>query len=1122
MLRKPAIHNHLLAFTAQSNLWVADRDGTNPRRLTTQIRVETDAAFSPDGQWLAFTGQHEGGPQVYRIPVEGGEPERLTHDQNGSFCLGWLPNDAGVLIRSSRAHPQKRSRIYSVPAEGGVPTPLPLPEAEFAAVHPDGRIVFVPTSADAIPRRGYRGGKMDTLWLYQEAQFHALTDGSFIATTPFWLGNDLYFIGDRDETGVSRLYRFDWETQSAHPVEGCPTGIAYPKTDGETVVFERGDELVTWEPRSGTATPLRISPPYDPQPFSRRQQPVTQFLAGQELELLSAPRHAIDRGGERLLLEFRGQILELSESSGTAETRLYRPGSRCRYPSPSPSGAEFAVVADLPFGPEPAGTAEQRLWLCNDSGPLRPLTPVLRYFPEQPVWSPDGRWIALGDRALRILLVDTQGGEGAEYRVVEQGRRSFTSAGVNASYCFSPDGKWLAYSNRGDNWLGVICLYELATQRRYALTTPEIHTDSPTFSSEGKWLYFRAATGFYREPSGLCFLDGLNVSATLYRIPLKKLLAALPSRTPGATSPASDTPPTDVSGLALPLLETISLDRRVRPRQILAAREHLLVVNEQPHPGESSSTDLYAYPMPESSEARLAAPLWIIPEVDSLQLSPQGDALLLQTGGDLQRVRLNRSHLGVGGETRKVLVEDSYGSRLVHVLAPGGPRPVDLQRAVLEIDPRAEWRQMLWEAWRLARDVFWNPYYNGVDWPGIWRQYEHRLDQVTDRLELNDLLTQLLAELKASHVSVSGGDVDGFGAGLNIGYLGADLVPAPAGDCWQIQRILRHDPYQPRSRSPLREAGIQEGMYIHRVNGRAASHAVDFNQLMLNCGNRQVNLEVSTAPTPTTSLQTYQLRALKSEAELRYQDWVERQRERVLQQAGPAVGYVPVRNMLLSGLLDFARYYFPQLHCRALILDVRNNEGGNISNTLLMHLSAKFDAFLHSPFGGSYPRANHGFGGKLLVLCDETTVSNAEEFCQGVKTLGVGRLVGRRTFGAGVSPIRYSLLDQGQIKVPNVGIWSPTGDWIVETEGVTPSVPVAYCPAKELQGDALLEAAIQELDAGEKEVERSGNQRRLGYAGDVIGPKHLYDQVEPPPAMPPMPHLLDDHPRFPGQPDYGK
>jgi tricorn protease len=1039
-LTEPDLRGDTVVFVSEGDLWSVSLAGGTARRLTRSDGLEASPRISPDGRWIAMMAEYRKNADVYVIPVEGGPPRRLTYHPDPDRPIGWLPDGSGVVFRSYRESPSWRPEAYVVPLSGGAPEKLPLGEVGHLSLSPDGRrAVFTQFALDYAHWDRYLGGLSEDLWLadLEAGTFRRLTDYPGRDAFPMWYGERIYFVSDRD--GLAEIYCLDPATGDVRRVTHHEEyGIRHAAIDGSRIVFQRAGALflLDLETESERPIPIRLS--------SDRRQTLPRYVAARDF----LTDYDLSPDGERLLIEARGELLLVPLGKGPRRLLTRTPGVREFQAAWLPGGDGVVFCSDRWGGME---LAELEL----SGGAPRALTSRTRVRKFPPRVSPDGRFVAYGDRAgiLRVLERAT----GRTRVVAERGAWEITQ------YSWSPDSRWLAFAKPEANGFPSIFLYSLSEERVIRVTGPQTYDHHPVFDPGGRYLYFLSERDL--EPlQGSIDFDAVFPHATRpYLVllqagrisPFDPLYEPPGEGTPAGSEGAGAGKKKDEATAPAVRIDEAGLMDRVLPfplpggeyKGLLALDEGILYLGrclEETWRSTFSEEDaprfeLYSY------ELGADEPELVVRGVQSYSLS-----------GDRRKLVVRR------GKT--LLVMDAT---VRDYAAAAGPDPeqgveeVALRGLELRVDPPAEWRQILDEAWWLYRDLFWSRTMAGVDWEACRRRYAALLPLVGNRRELNQVLGEMIAELCTSHGYVGGGDVEKT-RHASVGLLGADL--APAEDGFRITRLLRGDPWVPDARGPLSapHLDVREGDVITAIDGVPLDGGTNPYRLLETRADEVVELTLRRGKRPP---RTVALKTLADDHPLRYLDWVRRNRERVEQAGGGRVGYLHVPDMMGPGLVAFTRDYYAQLARPALIIDVRFNEGGYVSEMLVNRLQRQIAGFWRPRTGISERYPYWGNLNHIAVLINGDTSSDGEAFARGVQLLRLGTIVGARTWG-GVIGIDdgESLIDGGYLAVPFLAWWDPERGWDVENQGVIPDVEVQIEPGHLVRGeDPQLERAVEVL-----------------------------------------------------------
>lgn len=1048
LLRMPTVSATSVAFVYAGDLWVAPRAGGEARQLTTHPGLEVNPRFSPDGRWIAFTGEYDGNPDVFVVPAAGGEPRRLTFHPGADVVEGWTPDGRAVLFSSARYSHAGFHRLFTVPVEGGFEEPLPMPMAERGAYAPDARRIAYNPIRNLWTEgtwRHYRGGQEPFIWLFDFAtqETEAVPHQNASDTWPMWIGDVVYFVSDLD--GTMNLFGYDTQTKRLSQVtHHADFDVKNASAGAGVIVYEQGGRVHLFDPASGMTTALAIHLEADLPTVRSHYVNAVPFIQNADL----SPT------GVRALFEARGDIFTVPAKKGDIRNLTRTPGIAERYPAWSPDGRTIAYFSDA--------SGEYRLVLRDQGGTGEEIAvpldgPTFYYLP---VWSPDSRRLAYTDKRLKLWMVDL---DSKHPVLVDSDTYEHPERRLSAP-AWSPDGTWLAYAKILPNHLRAIFLYDVAGRAAHQVTDGRSDAVSPVFSLDGKYLYFAASTNY-----------ALNVGwidLTSIERPVRRGLyvVVLDRSAPSPFAPESDEETADSARAGARTDSTRrgvdSLTARARARaradttrrgadSLPATKIDLAGIDQR----------ILALPVPERDYSALAAAA--AGRLFYLESVPNQPGFVLHRFDHKER-KTEDFLTGVqafwmshdGKKLMYAATGDVYGVVATDGKASVGDGKLNLTTMQVYVDPRAEWRQMFEEFWRLERDFFYDPGMHGADWPAIRERYRPWLAHVGRRNDLNYLIAQMMGEMVVGHNFAGGGDLPRIDT-VPVGLLGADF--ALDSGFYRFRRILGGLNWNPGLRAPLTEPGVAvgQGDYLLAVNGRTLRAPTNVYALFENTVGRQTVLTVNARPTLTGS-RTVTVVPIASEDRLRHRAWVEHNQHVVDSLSGGRVAYVYLPDTYSGGYTEFNRYYFSQLDRSAVVVDERFNGGGDIADYVEDLLNRPVLAYMATRNGRVFPSPTGSIFGPKVMIINEYAGSGGDALPLYFRRRGLGQLVGKRTWGGLVGIYDYPpLMDGGSVTAPRIALFSPSGDWDAENVGVAPDVEVEMTPRLVIQGhDPQLEAAV--------------------------------------------------------------
>jgi tricorn protease len=1047
-VRTPTIAGERVVFVCEDDLWEVGAEGGVARRLTTAAGECSLPRLSPDGTRLAYVGRDEGHAELYVMDAEGGPATRLTHLGSEVLqCTGWSRDGRTIYFTSDAGSPfVKETLAFRIDAAGGEPVALDLGHAMTIDVAANGATAIGRNAIDPARWKRYRGGTAGQLWVDARgdgAYARVLKDVNGNLVWPMWLGERIFFLSDHE--GIGNIYSAAPDgTDLRRHTDEREYYARFPATDGTRIVYACGAELVLLDPRDGSVRRIPVRTPSSAPETARR------FVDAGELLETWQPSH----DGTALALVSRGHAFTMPLWE-EAVTLYSGDGARRRLATWLPDDKRIAYVDDA------SGYERIALAPVDQSAPPAYVTDTDYGVLHELAVAPAGERIAFATNRHELWLLDLGGAP----------RKLDTSVGDRiAELAFSPDGAWLAYTHSPKAHTSIIRLAECATGRIVDATTPLREDRSPAWDPAGDYLYFISTRDFHPVYDALQFELSFPEASRPYLLTLRETLANPFVPKPASLHKSHDDdddeddddkgepkakPPVVVEAEGLPLrmlafpVEEGAYDRiaGARGRAVFTRFPvHGIRPGEREHDGESDG-ELLAYDFEEQRGATLAS------ELDDFVLGPDARTLVYASHGKLRAIDA-AGDLPEEGDEDKPPTETGRRSGWL-----------DLSRASVPVEPRAEWAQMLREAWRLQRENFWDPEMSGIDWDAVLRRYAALVPALRTRNELSDLIWEMQGELGTSHAYESGGDRP-LPPQYKRGFLGADIVWDESAAGYRVTRILRGDPWNREADSPLAEPGVdvKVGDLIVAVGGRPLSAGVGPGALLVNQAGRDIVLSVvrGAGSAPRRVL----VRTLRDERMLRYRAWVEANRAAVHARSNGRVGYVHVPDMGPWGFAEFHRGYLSEFDRDGLIVDVRYNRGGHVSALLLEKLARKRVGYDISRWGPAQPYPEESVAGPIVALTNQFAGSDGDIFSHCFKLYGLGPLVGMRTWGGvvGINP-RHMLVDGTQTTQPEYSFWFSDVGWQVENYGTDPTHEVDIAPQDTLAGrDPQMDTALRLMD----------------------------------------------------------
>lgn len=1034
LLRFPDVHGDRIAFVHAGDIYIVGAQGGTAQRLTSHPGAELYPKFSPDGRQIAFSAEYNGTRQVYVMPAAGGEPRQLTWyndigpqpPRGGTDyrVLDWTPDGRHVVVRANRNPTGDRDgRPYLVPVDGGMETPLAVPESGGGMLSPDGtKFVYTPIDREFRSWKRYRGGRAQDVWVYDLARdtSQRLTETRATDHQPMWIGDTVYFVSDREYT----LNLYAMPATGGEPeklTDFSDFDILWPSAGPDSLVFENGGSIWHFDPatRAAREVPIRVAGDFpEAQP---RFVKASEFVESFDI----AP------DGARAVFGARGELFTLPAEHGEPRNVSNTPDHREHSVAWSPDGRLIAYLSDA--------TGEYELYVRaqDGSGEPRQLTRDSDIWKFAPVWSPDSSRIAFADKRQRLRVVEVANGRVRE--IDTSTREDITD------YSWSPDSRWLAYVKTEGGRNPSLWAHDLGAGSSVQLTDGTTPDRNPVFDPKGRYLYFLSDRDYNLSFSSYEFNWLYSDSTRIYA-------ATLAADGPALFRPRSDETGVDAdgngngngddegagSGPPRVRIDADGFAARVQVlkapagayRSLTANADGVFVVAGGGRNGAPSLNYL-------ATEGDKLQP--VAEAVGSYALSADGKKLLLRQRNDY------------------AIVDAAPDAKV----ADG---KLALDRWELRIDPRREWRQQFVDGWRILRDWFYDPGMHGQDWDAIRDRYEPLLAHVNTRADLDYVFAEIAGEANAGHVYVEAGDQPSVQR-RSGGLLGAEIVAHSSG-AFRIERIFPEDASDLSARSPLAAPGVNvsNGEFILAVDGVDARSVRNFYQLLENKADRVVTLRVAADPGGRGAREV-RVHTIASEHNLRYVDWVQQRRAMVDELSGGRIGYIHVPNTAVEGSLETFRGLVAYADREALIIDDRYNGGGFIPDRLVELLAR--EPLNYWKRRGLDPQATpmlHHRGPKAMLINGQAS-SGGDALPYYFRKLGLGTIIGTRTWGGliGISG-NPRLADNGAILAATFSFMDTDGNWAVENEGVAPDIEVVDRPEQIAAGrDPSVEKAVEVL-----------------------------------------------------------
>ncbi len=1077
MLRYPDVSATRIAFCYAGDIWVAPKAGGLAQRLSSPRGEETFPRFSPDGSQIAFSGNYDGNTDIYVVPTTGGLPRRLTFHGAPDRVLEWYPDGKSILFATTRTSEKDRfNQLYRMPLEGGLPEKLPVPYGEFGAISPDGKtLAYIPISVDFRTWKRYRGGMNPALWLFDLQTYAAknITGNDSANSQPMWHGSTLYFLSDRDRNRRANIWAYDLKKEKFRAVTTFEEfDVHFPSIGPDDIVFENAGRLYLLDLATEKYSEVHIQVVTDRATLKPHLEDVSKAASSPD----------ISPSGKRVVFSARGDLFTVPAEHGVVRNLTRSSGVAERYPVWSPDGKTIAYFTDR------SGEYELALRPADGSGKEQTLTQLGPGFRYRPAWSPDSKKLVFIDQKMAVQLHDL---DKKQTRQIARQLWMYNESLDRLRFSWSKDSRWIAFPIDLPILHTAIALYDTRDDKLHTVTSGYYDDEEPVFDPDGKYWFYRSGREFvpvYGDEDNTFIYPN---TYQLVAVPLRKDVAsplaprnddegdkdkkdkadkkksddtkkdepkldekkdepkkedaksddkdeAKDKKSDEKDEAKEEKPPKpveiDLEGFEL---RAVELPTKAGYFGDLAAVSGKLIYRKLPRAGSGEEKSHLMFYDLEKREDKT-----ILDDVDDAILAAKGEKILVRRKNEY------------------AIIEPKDGQKF--------EKKVPVASLETVIDPPAEWKQLFTDAWRLERDYFYDPHMHGVDWPAMRQRYGALLENAVTRWDVTYLLGELIAELNASHTYRSGGDVE-TPLERGVGYLGVDF--SVENGAYRIRKIVTAAPWDIENRSPLLAPGldIKEGDYLLAVNGLSLDPAQEPYAAFQGLADKPVFLTVNSQPTLEGSREVL-VKTLASEARLRNLAWIEKNRKTVEQTSDGKLGYVYVPDTGRGGQTELVRQFRAQFNKEGLVIDERFNSGGQIPDRFVEILSRKTLNYWGVRDGQDWAWPQIANSGPKAMLINGWSGSGGDCFPFYFKQAGLGPLIGTRTWG-GLIGITGSppLVDGGSVTVPTFGIYSTNGDWIIEGHGVDPDITVVDDPSLMAKGgDPQLERAVQELLAALK------------------------------------------------------
>jgi len=1027
MLTQPTVSKTHIVFSYANDLWVTNIDGTSNKRLTSASGTETNPFFSPDGKYIAFSGNYDGNIDVYIVPVEGGVPKRLTWHPYRDIVRGFSLDGKNVIFTSSRfASNRGRSKLFSVSLNGGSQIPLELPFANKFTYSPDGKyIAYIPYGEVYGQWKHYRGGTYTQIWIFSTKTKEIIKvpqpKGHCNDTDPFWIKNKIFFRSDRN--GEFNLFSYHTKTKK---IEQLTNHKDFPilnvNAGGGSIIYEQAGRLVLFNPSNNKITPLNIEIYTDLKEVRERYSKNPRFIRSSD----------ISPSGARAVFGYRGEIVTVPAKKGDTRNLTNSVSAHDQFPAWSPDGKSIAYFSDK------SGEYQLIITSQDGKGSVKSYNIHGAGFYTNITWSPDSKKVCFTDNARNIFWMDIKTGI-----INKVDSEPFYSPGAygTATGKWSHDSNWITYHMNNASKMSQVYAYSLKTKKSRLISDGLSDASEPVFNQDGKYLFFFVSTdaGPIKHWFEMSNSDK-RMSTSIYLATLQNDTLSPFAKESDEETGEKEEKKSDKKKEKKPefKIDFMNMEKRIIALPIPTGNYFNL----------QTSKDGNIFYLELNPEKRIST-------LHRFNLKKRKDEIL---GGNIRDYKLSK-------DGKKMLIRFSNGWAILPTgKIKSGKGMLKTDGISVKVDPKAEWSQIYREAWRINRDYFYDPNMHGANWKSLYKKYSRFLPHLSCRQDLNRLIRWLCSELSVGHHFGGGGEFIDNSKFIPGGLLGADYKIV--NNRYQFKKVYGGLNWNPRLRSPLTEPGInvKAGEFLLKVNGKTLKYPDNIFKYFETTAGKIVELTIG-SDSKGTKTRLVKVVPVRSEYSIRNRDWVEKNLAYVTKKTDGRVAYVYVPNTTNMGHTYFKRYFYPQSNREAIIVDERFNGGGKIADYYIGMLGKKYNCSWAYRYGKDQHSPSSSILGPKVLLINEMAGSGGDLFPWMWRQAGLGKMIGTRTWGGLVGILGFpTLMDGGYISAPNVGFWTEKDGFAIENTGVKPDIKVEQTPKLMIEGkDPQLDRAIAEI-----------------------------------------------------------